>query len=114
MPLHWRRRLSRGYNQSMEIARTLSKQLNIPINPHYCRRVRHTQTQSQLPFKQRAANVRGVFHIKKPKTYRNIAIIDDVVTTGSTVNTLAKKLKKTGVEHVAVWTLARAVKKVGG
>ena len=107
IPLHWSRQLQRGYNQSIWIARRLSQALDIPIDNHCCRRQKATRRQSDLTYAARKKNVAQAFEIK-PITYHHVAVIDDVVTTGHTVNALATLLKRQGVEHVAVWCLARA------
>lgn len=108
VPLHKQRYQQRGFNQSMEIAKTLSKQLNIPIDTKSCIRHRNTPHQIDLPAKQRHKNIKNAFKIDKPIMAQHVAIFDDVMTTGSTVNELAKLLKKAGVSRVDVWVCARA------
>lgn len=107
MPLHPSRYRQRGFNQSIEIARTLSKQLRIPLDLASCQRVKNTPQQTQLSAKQRASNVRNAFSVKKNLPYRHVVIFDDVMTTGSSANELAKILKQQ-VEKVDVWVCARA------
>ncbi len=108
VPLHWRRLSQRGFNQAHIIAYYLSKKLHIPIlKASYVKRIKHTQAQSQLELKKRRHNLDQAFNVQKlPKIVR-VAIVDDILTTGSTVNELAKQLKKNGVQHVAIWALAR-------
>ena len=72
-------------------------------------RTRPTESQTGLDAKQRRKNIKGAFKILKSISYHHVAILDDVVTTGSTVNELARVLKKAGVERVDVWSIARAV-----
>ena len=108
VPLHRRRLYERGYNQALELARTLNKRLSIPIDSHCCRRIRNTPSQTDIPTKQRKANVRGAFDIPTSLNYRHIVIVDDVITTGSTVNELARLFSKAGVERIHVYALARA------
>lgn len=108
VPMHCRRMMQRGYNQALELARTLNKRLSIPIDSHCCRRIRNTPSQTDIPTKQRKANVRGAFDIPTSLNYRHIVIVDDVITTGSTVNELARLFSKAGVERIHVYALARA------
>jgi len=108
VPLHKSRYRQRGFNQSIEIAQTLSRQLQIPLDLNSCIRARNTTQQVHLAAKQRRKNMLKAFVIKKPLNYRHIAILDDVMTTGSTVSELAKTLKRAGVERVDVWVCARA------
>ena len=108
VPLHRSRYSERGFNQAIEIAKTLAKQLDIPVDLNSCKRHRITQHQSNLPAKQRRKNLKNAFSVVKPLKYQHVAIVDDVMTTGTTVNELAKALKKSGVERVDVWVCARA------
>ena len=107
VPLHKKRLAARGYNQALEIARPVSKLLHIPIDYQSCSRIKATAAQTDLKHKQRARNVKNAFHICQDFEAKHVAIIDDVVTTGSTVNELSKILKAYGVEHVDVWCCAR-------
>lgn len=108
VPLHRHRLRQRGYNQSMLIALQLSRQLNIPIMTEGIYRRINTVPQATLPSKQRQKNVNQAFAIHNAFTDQHIAIIDDVMTTGHTVNALAKALKKNGAKRVSVWAIARA------
>ncbi len=108
VPLHKSRYRQRGFNQSIEIAQTLSRQLQIPLDLNSCIRIRNTHQQSRLAAKQRRKNMLKAFTVKKSLDYQYIAIVDDVMTTGSTVSELAKTLKRAGVERVDVWVCARA------
>lgn len=108
VPLHSARLRERGFNQSLELARVLSKQIAVPIL-HGIERHRATATQTTLPADQREQNVRGAFRLHQPIAHRRIAIVDDVVTTGSTVNEIAKLLRSAGVEEIEVWCIARAI-----
>lgn len=107
VPLHWWRQTTRGFNQASVIAKILSKQLGIPTNNQLIKRKKLTQPQKSLKLKQRKQNVRGAFALKKQLNYQHIALVDDVMTTGNTVNTMAKLLKKNGAKTVTVWALAR-------
>jgi len=108
VPLHRTRIKTRGYNQALEIARPIAKRLHMPISKHNCRRQRATQAQSSLSAKKRRHNMRNAFQIVNALTVNHIAIIDDVVTTGSTVNELARVLRQQGVKIISVWCVARA------
>ncbi len=107
VPLHKERLRERGFNQSLEIARSVAKQLGIAIDYKSVGRVKPTPPQTELPFKKRRANVRNAFKIIKSIKGQHVAIIDDVMTTGSTADELARCLKQSGVRRVDVWTVAR-------
>ncbi len=112
VPLHKQRLVKRGFNQSLEIARPIAKYFDIPIDLKTIRRNRQTLAQANLNITERKKNIRGCFELKLKDgalTGKHIVIIDDVVTTGSTINELAKLLKKAGAEKVGVWSIARAV-----
>lgn len=108
VPLHKTRYRQRGFNQVIEIARTVSKELQLPLDMNSCVRHRDTPHQTRLTAKQRRKNIKNAFIVQKPIQARHIAIIDDVMTTGSTVHELARVLKKAGVTRVDVWVCARA------
>lgn len=108
VPLHNTRQRNRGFNQALEIARPVSKALKIPLNFKSCIRTRATIAQSTLNAKKRRANIRGAFKIVKNLNVQRVAIIDDVITTGQTVNEMARTLKQHGVDNIEVWSIARA------
>ena len=108
-PLHRARQRHRGFNQAREIARALAQKLCLPVNDQLVRRHKDTAQQYRLRSEQRKKNVKGAFSILKPISYKRIAIVDDVLTSGATVNELARLLKGHGVEHVQVWCVARAI-----
>ena len=108
VPLHVARLRRRGFNQSLELARPLAEATGIAVDFHTCRRIRATAVQSQLPAKERRANVRGAFALAGPLGVKHVALVDDVLTTGHTAAELTRLLKEAGVETVEVWTLARA------
>lgn len=108
IPLHRNRYRQRGFNQSIEIARHLSKRLAIPLDFNSCIRNRDTPHQAELAAKQRRKNIKNAFSVIKPLPYRHVAIVDDVMTTGATVAALALALKRHGVDRVDVWVCARA------
>lgn len=107
IPLHPSRLKERGYNQALELARPLGRQLAIPLDFNSCRRVRPTPPQSSLHKKERHKNVRGAFEIQGELSARHVALVDDVMTTGHTARELARLLKRHGAERVDVWVLAR-------
>jgi ComF family protein len=108
VPLHSARLRERGYNQALEIARVVAKRLDIPLHAHAARRTRATATQTALPLKQRAGNVRNAFTVSAELAGQHVAVVDDVMTSGHTVNALAKALRRAGVKKVSVWVVARA------
>lgn len=113
MPLHADRIKERGFNQSLEIAKTMAKQLSIPLDKTSCMRIKNTAPQSNLPLKARLKNMRGAFQINMRNNIKGkrIAIVDDVMTTGEILNELAKILKKVGATHVECWVVAQALQK---
>ncbi len=106
--LHKSRLRQRGFNQSIEISRVLAKKLVIPIEHTAVVRQRSTAMQSGLDAKQRQKNIRGAFSVVAKINYKHVLIIDDVMTTGATVNELAKVLKRNKVERIGVLSIARA------
>lgn len=110
VPLHWRRQVWRGFNQSAMLARDLGAHLGgIPVAGLLVRQ-RPTPAQSALPAAGRSGNVRGAFRAR-PVTatrVRHVAVVDDVMTTGATLDACARALKHAGVERVDVWVVARA------
>lgn len=109
MPLHPARIKERGFNQSLEVAKVVAKQRNITLDVTSCTRVRNTCPQASLPLKERTKNIKGAFQCAKNLTGKNIAIIDDVMTTGASLNELAKTLKKSGASGISNWVLARTL-----
>ncbi len=108
VPLHKKRLRQRGFNQALEIARPISKTLAIPVSTGLIRRAKYTQAQSLLNAVERRKNLRHSFTLIKPISAQHIVLVDDVVTTGTTVYELAHLLKKEGVKTVGVWAVARA------
>lgn len=108
VPLHPSRYRQRGFNQAIEIGRTVAKELRIQLDLTSCKRHRDTPHQTQLSAKKRRKNLKNAFSVIKPIHARHIAILDDVMTTGSTAHELAYVLKKAGASRVDVWVCARA------
>jgi ComF family protein len=107
MPLHPQRLRERGFNQALELARVIATKLKIPLDYSLIERNKATPYQSGLSAKQRKQNLKNAFSTTKLHSYKHVAIFDDVVTTGTTVNELARQLKLSGVETIEVWAIAR-------
>jgi len=108
VPLHVTRIRQRGYNQSAELAAYLSRHLHVSLQRSLLTRTRATAPQTSLAEKQRRKNVRNAFKLNRDVSGKHVAIVDDVMTTGSTVNEIARVLKKAGAAKVSVWVVARA------
>ena len=110
VPLHHVRQWQRGYNQADLLARQLSQWLKIPVKNDLITRTKRTPTQRGLSAKDRRKNLRNAFQLSAKHRhfpYRHVALIDDVITTGSTLNETAKLLRQANVAHIQVWGLAR-------
>jgi ComF family protein len=107
VPLHPGRLAERGYNQALEIARVLGGGLDLPLDSRCCHRVAATPPQAGLDEVARRRNIRGAFAVHSPLPWSRVAIVDDVVTTGSTVSELARVLRRAGVREIEVWAAAR-------
>ena len=111
VPLHPKRLRWRGFNQSVLLARQVSRALDVPMDPFVLCRSKQTPPQTQLTEEERRKNVRGAFSLNphKPVEGRRVLLVDDVYTSGATVNECSRSLKRAGAEEVYVLTLARAV-----
>lgn len=109
MPLHPARLKERGFNQSMLLAHCIGRELKIPVFPFACQRVRNTPSQSSLPLKERGKNIRKAFTCTPDIVGKHVAIIDDVMTTGTTLNELALTLLNAGAREVSAWVIARTL-----
>nr|WP_284203937.1 ComF family protein [Psychromonas marina] len=111
VPLHAKKLRQRGFNQAQIICDSLHQQLGIPMLTKQISRCKQTLPQEGLSIKRRELNLRAAFTYKETPTQtltgKNIAIIDDVVTTGATVNSLCKLLKKRGVNSITVFCISR-------
>ena len=107
VPLHPDREYERGYNQSEMLARGIVRELNIPLSGAL-HRIRSTRKQAQLSHEARLTNLTGAFAAGDEVAGRRILLIDDVLTTGSTVMECARALKKAGAGSVYVCTAAMA------
>ena len=113
IPLHWRKRQMRSFNQAEALARGLSRLSGIPVHRKLLKRVLPTETQTRLTRAQRAENVRRAFSWrgKERLNGEKLVLFDDVVTTGATANACAKLLMANGAGQVDVWTVARGILK---
>lgn len=102
IPLHWQRRIFRGFNQSEEIW----QRAGVPIDTESVTRIKHTKPQSELNKRARKTNIKGAFRCDLKQQYQHVAIVDDIITTGYTVNEVAAQLKLAGVQHISVWVIA--------
>lgn len=109
MPLHPTRLAHRGFNQAAEIARRLSPLVGIPWLPEACQRVRDTPSQAGLDLKTRQRNLRGAFACQLDLSGKRVALIDDVMTSGSSLNELARVVRKAGAVEIQAWVLARTL-----
>lgn len=109
VPLHPHRLRERGFNQALELARPVAHRLQVPLLIAGLRRIRHTTPQTQLDAHQRQRNLLGAFTMPHPLIGKRIALIDDVITTASTVTECARTLRTGGVADIEVWAIARAV-----
>jgi ComF family protein len=108
VPLHVARLRERGYNQALELARPIAKRLNLPVDYRSVTRVRPTAPQIGMDYDARRKNVRRAFRVDGDFTGQRVAIVDDVMTSGHTVNAVAAALREAGASDVAVWIVARA------
>jgi ComF family protein len=109
MPLHPKRLAERGFNQALEIARSLSRRAGAAVEARGVRRLRYTRPQTELPYEERARNVRGAFVCELELSGRNVAVVDDVMTTGATLNEFARALKLAGAASVENLVIARSI-----
>jgi len=108
VPLHWRRLLSRGYNQSLELARMVAASMGAPLVPEAIRKVRGTAPQGRLKARERKRNLAGAFRADPGLVAgRRALLVDDVMTTGSTLEEAARALRAAGAARVEVLVLAR-------
>lgn len=107
VPLSAARLRERGYNQALEIARDVAGATRARLAPEICERARDTPSQTNLPLTERATNVRGAFHCPRLVEGARIAVLDDVMTTGATLDEIAATLKRAGAARVVNWVVAR-------
>jgi ComF family protein len=109
MPMHPQRLKERGFNQALEIAKVLTKNYKKKLDYKSVTRQTLTPPQASLPLKERVKNIKGAFKVNADLAGKRIAIVDDVMTTGASLNELAKTLKKAGASHVECWVIARTL-----
>lgn len=109
MPLHPAKLRERGYNQSLLLARPIARRFGLELLPHSCERIRDTAPQSSLPWKERKKNMRNAFRCKMDLTGKHVALVDDVLTTGASLNALAEAVKQRGAVGVEAWVVARTL-----
>jgi len=111
IPLHWRRFLTRRYNQSAELSRVMARESGIPHGPGLLRRMRPTEMQRSRSALARARNVEGVFavpaHMAEVVRGKSVLLVDDVMTTGATLNAASHALREAGAAQINVVTFAR-------
>jgi ComF family protein len=111
VPLHIKRLRQRGFNQSLILAHALAKKWQIPVNFSLLKRHKFILTQTGLNKTERKQNIKGAFEVSDKKIIagKNVILVDDVYTTGATINECAKTLIKDGTQKVTVLTLARVL-----
>ncbi len=107
IPLHRDRLKERGFNQALEIARPVAARLGIPLQTKKIHRIKPTLAQATLPQSKRQSNVSKAFSVQT--TYQHVAVIDDVYTTGNTMEEFCRTLTMAGVKKIDTWVVARPV-----
>ena len=113
MPLHPAKLRERGFNQSLLIAATIARELKLKLLANDCQRVRDTPPQSSLPWKERNKNMRKAFRCDVDLTGKRIAMVDDVMTSGASLNALAGALRQRGASEISAWVVARTLPRSG-
>jgi competence protein ComFC len=113
IPLHWLKLRERSFNQSLRLARHLSRATGIPVHNRLLKRVQPTPTQTRLTRAERTENVKRAFAYRgrTKLSGTKIILVDDVLTTGATASACAKLLRQNGASIVDVWTVARGILK---
>jgi ComF family protein len=111
VPLHRSRLRQRGFNQTVILGNILKKKYHLPLHTSILQRIAHTLPQVTLPVKARKVNMQNAFKVKEPRSVegKTILLLDDVYTTGATMNECARILKKSGASRVDGFVIARAV-----
>ena len=111
VPLHSSRLKQRGYNQSLWLAQRIGHQLGIPVDSRSVQRTLKTPPQHELNMKNRTSILKNAFTLKRDFKHKHVTIVDDVLTTGSTVNEISKLLRKNGCTTIDCWAIARTTVK---
>lgn len=106
VPLYPKRLRERGFNQALEIAKPIAKHFSIPLEAHACIKIKHTPPQSTLSRAARLKNLKNTFALSKTLDAQHVAIIDDVITTGSTITQIANLLRTCGIKTISAWCCA--------
>ncbi len=109
MPVHPARLRERGFNQALELAKAVAGRLDLPILAQGAERIRATPPQVGLPWKERAKSVRGAFSCSADLGGKHVAVVDDVMTTGTSLHELSIALRKQGATEISAWVVARTV-----
>jgi ComF family protein len=107
VPLAFERQVERGFNQAQELAQVIALALGQPLARNLLLRTRHGVAQQTLTLAERQRNVRGVFALRRPLTAGQVWLVDDVLTSGATLNEIAAVLKRAGVQRVINLVVAR-------
>lgn len=109
VPMYKNKKAVRGYNQSELIAKEIAKQMDLSFEKDVLIKQKNTKVQSTLTGKQREENIKGAFAITNSESIKNkkVILIDDIYTTGSTVNECSKVLKQAGTQEICVVTIAK-------
>jgi ComF family protein len=110
VPIHQKRLRQRGFNQTAYFAKMIGREIGAQVNGRMISRVKYVKPQAGLSRAQRLMNVKNAFQVKSANNYQHVAIIEDVVTTGSTVLAMTEALLQTGKVHkVSIWSLAKSI-----
>lgn len=109
VPISFRRYMERGYNQSELIARMIEKEIKVPIIKFNLIKVKHNARQSELSVDMRKDNIKGVYNVRNKDLFKNkcLLLIDDIFTTGNTIEECSKVLKEAGASRIIAMTVAR-------
>jgi ComF family protein len=113
VPMDQRKKLSRGFNQSEELAKLLSRYLKIPLRNGFLKKAKSNKTQHELKLRDRFINVRGVYKAQSTTDAKTVLLIDDIKTTGATLDECARELKFAGVEKVLCATVLTSERILG-
>lgn len=108
MPLHPERLRQRGFNQSQELARHLARRMGVPLL-NACQRIRNTPPQAGLHWDERKRNLRQALVCEQDMSGKHVAMVDDVMTTGASLDELARALRRAGAREVSAWVVARTL-----